>query len=35
VATRGFSSDRTVVLVIVMGAVVGGAVAVAYAIAPD
>ena len=35
VATRGFSSDRTVVLVIVMGAVVGGAVAVAYAIAPE
>ena len=34
VATRGFSSDRTVVLVIVMGAVVGGAVAAAYAIAP-
>jgi hypothetical protein len=35
VATRGFSSDRTVVLVIGLGAVVGGAVAVAYAIAPD
>jgi hypothetical protein len=35
VATRGFSSDRTAVLVIVLGAVVGGAVAVAYAIAPD
>ena len=35
VATRGFSSDRTVVLVIALGAVVGGAVAVAYAIAPE
>ena len=35
VATRGFSSDRTVVLVIALGAVVGGAVLVAYAIAPD
>jgi len=35
VSTRGFSSDRTVVLVIGLGAVVGGAVAVAYAIAPD
>ena len=34
VATRGFSSDRTVVLVISLGAVVGGAVALAYAIAP-
>jgi hypothetical protein len=34
VATRGFSSDRTVVLVIGLGAVVGGAVAAAYAIAP-
>ena len=35
VATRGFSSDRTVVLLIALGAVVGGAVAVAYAIAPE
>ena len=35
VATRGFSSDRTVVLLIALGAVVGGAVALAYAIAPE
>lgn len=35
VATRGFSSDRTVVLVMGLGALVGGAVVVAYAIAPD
>jgi hypothetical protein len=35
VATRGFSSDRTVVLVIGIGAVVGGAILVIYAVAPD
>jgi hypothetical protein len=35
VATRGFSSDRTVVLLIGLGAVVGGAVVLAYAIAPE
>ena len=35
VATRGFSSDRTVVLFIGLGAVVGGAVIAAYALAPD
>ena len=35
VATRGFSSDRTVVLFIGLGAVVGGAVIAVYALAPD
>jgi len=35
VATRSFSSDRTVVLFIGLGAVVGGAVIAAYALAPD
>ena len=35
VATRGFSSDRTVILVACLAAVVGGAIAVIYAIAPD
>jgi len=35
VATRSFSSDRTVVLVACLAAVVGGAIAVVYAIAPD
>jgi hypothetical protein len=35
VATRGFSSDRTVVLAACLGAVVGGAILAIYALAPD